>query len=333
MARCGLRGADMKTIPLPNRSRAAAFSSDCRPLILSLICVMLAISSTPSLRAGPEVPDKNPAQPIQVEEASIFHVLIQNQFSNYYITPRGLIVQDEGLVWQSLALVFAEVYRGSPTAFISHVGLTLGVWNSVHSKADPVSSSNAHWNEFDLIAGADVTFLKDFNFSVTYLLFVSPTDSYEPPSNLELMLKYSDGFLKGVTPWGKLSINPYVKLFIELENKATVSSTASSFNFELGLIPKYLFNGYPLAIELPTFVTLPGASLQRARRSRCIHTRVKVTAPLTFIPKKYGSWSIYGGVQYYHIFNEGLVLGNTFLPSNSTNRNPVQFYGGLALFF
>ncbi|HEY5706279.1 MAG TPA: hypothetical protein VIS96_11960 [Terrimicrobiaceae bacterium] len=324
----------MKTNPAFGDSRIESRLNYCRSLLLSLLCSVIAVCSASSLRAGTTAQEQSVSPPIPVEEASIFHVLIQNQFSNYYITPRGLIVQDEGLVWQSLALVFAEIYKGSPKAFINHVGLTVGVWNSVHSKGDPLASTTPHWNEFDFIAGADVTFLKDVNFSLTYLLFVSPNDAYESPNNLELALKYSDHFLEGVTPWGKLSINPYAKLFIELENKATVSATSSSFNFELGLIPKYVLNGYPLAIELPSFITLPGAQFySEPGVPGLITTGVKVTAPLTFIPKKYGSWSIYGGVQYYHIFNDGLALGNTFLPSSSTNRNPVQFYGGLTLFF
>ncbi len=304
-----------------------------RQLLLPL-AVSVALAAAPSLALAGES-TKTFTAPVETPEKSVFNVLLQNQFSNYYITPRGLIVEDEGMVWQSLLLVFMEVYKGSPEAFINHVGLTVGIWNSVHTKPTPKQgTSTPYWNEFDFIAGIDVTFLKDFNFSATYLLFVSPVDDYEPPHNLEFQLKYSDHFLENVTPWGKASLNPYVKLFVELENKATVSSTDSSFNFELGFIPKYVFNGYPAALEFPSFITLPGTEFySEPGVPGLITTGAKVTVPLTFIPRRYGSWSLYGGVQYFHIFNDGIATGNNFLPSSATTRDPVQFYGGVSLFF
>lgn len=304
-----------------------------KKLLSSALAV--AMLATASLHAGDITTTKKTVVPVEQQDDSIFHVLLQNQFSNYYITPRGLIVEDEGMVWQPLLLIFADIYKGSPDAFINKVGLTVGIWNSVHTEPTPKSGTTTpYWNEFDFIAGVDVQFLKDFNFSMTYLLFVSPVDDYEPPSNLEFQLKYSDHFLENVTPWGKASINPYAKLFVELTNKATVSSTTSSFNFELGLVPKYTFNGYPLSIELPSFITLPGTNFySEPGVPGLISTGVKVTAPLTFIPQKYGSWSVYAGMAYYHIFNDGIAVGNTFLPSSATTRDPVQWYGGISLFF
>jgi hypothetical protein len=302
----------------------------------SCFTALAALTAT-ALLAAPAwagVQDKTPIAPIKTEEGTIFHVLLQNQFSNYYITPRGLIVQDEGVVYQPLALLFADLYKGD--GWLNNVKLTVGCWNSIHSKADPApNTTTPHWNEFDFIAGLSTTVFKDITFSATYLLFVSPNDAYESPSNLELQLSYSDHILENLTPGvGKFSVNPYVKLFIELENKATVSTTESSYNFELGFNPKYTFDFYPISIETPTFITFPGNGFYSENGDPgLITTGAKVTVPLKFIPQKYGSWSVYGGVQYYHIYNDGIALGNTFLPSGSTNRDPVQWYGGISLFF
>lgn len=304
----------------------------------SRFTALLALTATALLAASSlthaGVQDKTPVPPMKpVDDSSIYHVLFQNQFSNYYITPRGLVVQDEGLVYQPLLLLFADLYKGD--GWLNNIKLTLGCWNSVHTKADPVKTTTPYWNEFDLIAGLSTTVFKDWTFSATYLLFVSPNDAYEAPSNLELQASYSDHFLENLTPSvGKFTINPYAKLFIELNQKATVSTTHSSYNFECGFVPKYVFNFYPVSLEAPTFITFPGNGFYSQNGDPgLITTGGKLTVPLTFIPKKYGSWSVYGGVQYYHLYNDGIVLGNSFLPAGNTNRDLVQWYGGISLFF
>ena len=40
------------------------------------------------------------------------HALVNFEFSDKYLTPRGMIVQDEGVVFQPLVLGFANVYAG-----------------------------------------------------------------------------------------------------------------------------------------------------------------------------------------------------------------------------
>ena len=60
----------------------------------------------------------------------------------------------------------------------------------------------------------------------------------------------------------ELSINPYVNVFVELMNKTANANPNDdeSFYFELGMVPKYVFAGYPLSIELPTYITFPGSN-------------------------------------------------------------------------
>ena len=76
-------------------------------------------------------------------------------------------------------------------------------------------------------------------------------------SILEMTFFYSDHFLEQVMT-GKWSLNLYVCLILELHNNATVSSADESCYVELGFGPKYVFDGYSLTHELPTYVTFPG---------------------------------------------------------------------------
>lgn len=268
----------------------------------------------------------------RAEESKIFHGLLDLRLSDAYITPRGLIVEDEGLVFQPLFLLFADLYKGDGP--LSSVTASVGIWNSVHSKVPAgVNSTTDNWNEMDFLSGLSATFFKDWTFGASYQYWVSPIDAFVSNSVLELQLSYSDHFLENVMP-GKWSLNPYVTLFIELHNKATVSSTDESYNIQLGFGPKYVFDGYPLTIEVPTFVTFPGDDFySESSTLGLFSTGLKVTAPLTSVPERYGKWSLYAGFLYYHLINDGIVAGNRLLPPQSTTRNPVQVIGGIVLEF
>src|SRR5258706_12453865 len=52
--------------------------------------------------------------------------------SNHYITPRGLNVEDKGLVVQPLMLLFWKLHATNQGA-VSDVTLPTGIWTSLHS--------------------------------------------------------------------------------------------------------------------------------------------------------------------------------------------------------
>ena len=60
-------------------------------------------------------------------------------FSDDYITPRGLHVEDEGLVAQPLLLLFWKLHS-SDQGPCPDVTLTTGVWNSFHSHMSGVQA-------------------------------------------------------------------------------------------------------------------------------------------------------------------------------------------------
>lgn len=76
--------------------------------------------------------------------------LMTFDFSDNYITPRGLHVEDEGLVGQPLLLLFWKLHS-SDKGPLADVTLTTGIWNSFHSQLSGVKPSR--WNEIDPILG------------------------------------------------------------------------------------------------------------------------------------------------------------------------------------
>src|SRR5262249_25241620 len=129
----------------------------------------------------------------------------------------------------------------------------------IHSKRrGPPTSTVQNWNETDLLSSLSVTFLKDWTFSFAYEYWISPINAFPSASHIELKFGYNDSFLQHL---GDVSINPYFNIFVELENKtANANPNANEGHyFELGMVPKYVFAGYPLTIELPTYITFPSS--------------------------------------------------------------------------
>ena len=264
--------------------------------------------------------------------------LLDLPLSNYYLTPRGVIVENSGVIAQPVLNLFFNLYESDGP--VNNVTGMVGIWNSIHSKQrGPTSSTVENWNEMDLLSSLSVTFLNSWTFSLAYEYWVSPINAFPSASHIELKLSYGDSFLKGLG-LGDLSINPYANVFIELTNKTANANLDDdeSHYFEFGMVPKYVFAGYPLTIELPTYITLPGVTYYNTKAPfstvGVVGTGVRVTAPLTFINWRYGRWSVHADFIYKHLFNDGVVYDNiTFLPPHSGTRNPTQVVGGLTLYF
>jgi hypothetical protein len=303
-------------------------------LIAMAVC---AWAGEPDAKSPPLAPP-----PLEPPPLSLIHGLINVEFSDHYMTPRGLDVQNKGLIVQPLVLLFFDLYS-SKTNFLNDVTLTIGDWNSVHTATTNSGPKPGNWNETDPIVGLTAKFLQDFQFDIFYTNFVSQVDAYPTSSNLDMKLTYHDSFMEKFGIKG-LSFNPYFETFIELNQKATVvldsATSKKGYYFQLGFDPTYKFATIPLTIEFPTYINFPSDNFYQKFNGEgasstigLFTTEFKATVPLKFIPKGYGSWSIYAGVQYYYLHNEGLLDGNEVLATSERKRNIVQFHGGFTIFF
>jgi hypothetical protein len=325
------------------RIRATLGARCSRFLTAALIACTVSFADTASVRAGePEAKEPAPAPPLEAPPPSLIHGLINLELSNAYITPRGLDVQNKGLVIQPLFLLFFDLYS-SKQGPINDVSLTIGDWNSVHTAIAGSGPHPGHWNETDPLTGITVKFLNDLQFDAFYTAFVSQVDAFKTSQNLDLKLTYHDKFISNKLVKG-FSINPYFEMFIETSNKATVAlderTSERGYYFQLGVDPTYAFATLPLTIELPTYVNFPSDNFYQNFAGKgsvstlgLVTTELKATVPLKFIPKGYGSWSVYAGVQYYYLINHGLLDENQVLATSERKRDLWQVHGGLTIFF
>lgn len=301
------------------------------------------LAQPPPLNTEPSTPVGSAINSIAAPASSlqspdILSGLINLEFSNYHLTARGLNLQNQGLIVQPKLLLYWKLYAPrDQTADVNEVTLTTGLWNDVDTEPSGVQPGN--WNEIDPSAGINVKFLRDWTFESPFTAFISETDSYPTTWNWDPHLSYHDHFLPN------FSFNPYVEFFFEISNKSTIvfnqATSQSGCYGVLGFDPTYVVKNLPLKLELPTYLTLPSDNFyQRVDGTGggtglgLVSTMFKATVPLEFIPKSYGTWSVYGGVQYDYLNNPGLLDGNEFVgAANNRERNIVQFHGGLTIRF
>ncbi|HWB58339.1 MAG TPA: hypothetical protein VG733_02560 [Chthoniobacteraceae bacterium] len=283
---------------------------------------------------------KGTTAPATPSEEPKIHFLLQNEFSDKYITPRGLIVEDKGVVWQPLGVMLIDLYS-KDSGFLTDVTLAPANWASVHShRAGP---QNRNWNEDDPSIALNLTFYKDLELDSTYTAFVSENGAYPTSTNLDEKLTYHDNFIPG-----GFSINPYVEYFDELTNKATFNlvpaTSKRGYYFVLGVDPKYTVKTAwePITFELPTFVSVVSDHFYQRKDGSpggsgvgVFSSEFKASIPLDFVPKGYGHWTAYAGFQYYYIANHGALDGNSVFGASAPDRNHdlYQFHTGIQIFF
>ena len=263
------------------------------------------------------------------------HGLVNLELLDHHLTPRGIDLQNKGVVFQSLVRLDWDLYRPQPAEdqMIDEISLTTAVWNDFDSRksgADP-----GRWNEIDAIFGPNVTFLKAWTLEAPIICFRSETGSFATCWAWNPRLTYHDQMTTN------FSINPYVEFFDELRNKITVvfnpATSQSSYYGVAGITPTYCFTKVPLKLELPTYILIPGGSFyQRAdglgggTDLAMIATTLRATVPLAFVSSDRAKWSLFAAVQYDHLYNTGLLDGNQVTGTDSSREpNVMVLHGGV----
>jgi hypothetical protein len=307
----------------------------------------------PVASIGDDGKDMKETKVVKKEEASpLFNVLLNVQFSDKYVTPRGQIVRDRGLTIQPLALIFLNAYRGE--GFFNSVTLVGGGWwdfgTSLVSKRAATAYPKTNWSEFDPIGGVSIGFAKRFKLDVTYTSFVERYHDIETSNHLETKLSFDDGdFLKD------FALHPYVSYWQELCGKSTAADVGeavlgpspksgnhpapfSSFYFEIGVDPSYTFKNLgDLKIEAPCHIQLVddrfyGNYFGKTSTLALWEVGLKASIPLKFI-KGPGHWTVYAGGKYLSFEDVNLREMQQFNDPEKAVQATWQAYGGISVFF
>ncbi len=275
------------------------------------------------------------------------HALLNFEFSDKYLTPRGMIVHEDGLTFQQLALGFFNIYSGD--SFINDFTLVGGVWNDFSSsgvsKNAPFGSEpKTHWVEIDPIAGISLGIAKKLTLTVTYTAFNMQILNIGTSQHLETKLAFDDtDYLHA------FALHPYFLYWQELTGKATAadvpyvvfrgeSGPDSSYYFELGVDPSYTFKDVGFKLEAPLRVLLPASDFYGeyygpSSTVGLYELGVKASMPMAFMPKGYGNWSWHAGYRYQHFVDDNLAGMQQFNAPGESTRHANQVYAGVSIFF
>jgi hypothetical protein len=254
------------------------------------------------------------------------HALVNFEFSDKYLTPRGMLVQNEGLVFQNLILGFFNLY-GSDSFSATLVG---GVWNCFGTS--PLTDNNGDatsWYEIDPIVGFSFGLGQNVKLDITYTAFNMQIFNIPFSEHLETKLSFNDSALLG-----KFALNPYVILWTELDNKAVANTDANpqeSFYFDVGIAPAFTCKDTGIKIEAPCRMLIAEADFYGTGAGShsavgLYELGVKASAPLKFMPDGYGSWSAHLGVKYMDFVDDNLI-------ATQGRSDTWQIYGGITTFF
>ena len=234
----------------------------------------------------------------QADEApSRVNALVDLGISSHYLTPRGMDVVRQGVVFQPMVLTFFNAYKGE--SFLNSATVVLGVWTCFATSQQPSSDSNGTkktgWIETDPIAGLSFGLGKNLTLSVTYTAFSMQINNIPFSQHLETKLAFNDtDYLKA------FALHPYVIYWQELSGKAvacTDANPSTSFYFDVGVAPGYKFDKfYDLKLEAPCRILMANSDFYGTGAGATTFVSlyefgVKASMPLKFMPPGYGHWN------------------------------------------
>lgn len=300
----------------------------CAAMAAALALSPAARAADFSLMDAPVFLATEPAEPVKeapaapVEEKPNIHGFLNVPFKTAYVTPRGLVVENQGVVIQPVVgLVFPIGDIGPMKGFT----IVTGVWNCITSHQDDPNVQD--WNEMDFVFSMGTTVANNISLALTYCPFYSPTGAFQTEHNMDLKIGFVDAPL-----WGKsgFSLNPYVDLWWAMSGDSTVvlGSKGATGYVELGIVPTFKFGAdtkYPLTVTIPTYFSVGPEEYwgdpdegggQPDGNFGVFSTAVNVGVPLTFIPARYGYWHADAGISYFYLINDTLRQAGTIVSGN-----------------
>lgn len=264
------------------------------------------------------------AAPPAAEQPNI-HGFFSSPFKTAYVTPRGLVVQNEGLVWQPVVGLVFPLGDLGPIKHFTFVG---GIWNSVDTaEHDPFVGP---WDEMDVFASFSGSVADVFSLTLTYSPWNSPPHAFKTEHNIDLKVSYDDSKFWGTSGF---SLNPYIDGFWAVAGSSTVilGRKGGTGYFEPGIVPTYVLKispDYPLTIAVPLYTQIGPASYWDATGAfshsdfGLVSASLNLSMPLAFIPARYGHWHADLGVTYDYLINNGLLHAGE-LASGNNNHNVI----------
>ena len=235
--------------------------------------------------------------------------------SAYYF--RGYLQENAGLIVQPFFGASAKLVESDDVT----IGLSLSTWNSIHSVHSEGDAETGFsdgggagaWYENDVYASLPISF-GDFTVTPTYYLYQYPNGAFESVQEVALTVAYDDSDLWEGKLYDGFKLSPYITAAYEFDD----GNGSEDGYLELGISPGYTFNAGSVEIPLTFPITL-GMSFDDYYTDAdgdneilgYLQAGVQTSIALgSYIPSKYGAWSLNLGGYYQYLFADSAEIVN-----------------------
>ena len=247
-------------------------------------------------------------------------------FKTAYVTPRGLVVQNAGVVMQP---VVGLVFPLEDVSVFKKVAFVGGIWNSI----DTAEAGNARvgpWDEMDIFLGFNATVADNFGLALTYGAWNFPQSGGPDTEHvMDLKVSYDD------SKWWSngWALHPYADIFWSIAGASNVilGRRGDTGYLELGIVPTYTWKAsaeYPITFTFPTYFSVGPKNYWDATGAitnshlGVFSASANASMPLAFIPTKYGFWHADLGFTYDYLMNDALLAAGG-IASGNDNHNVI----------
>jgi hypothetical protein len=206
---------------------------------------------------------------------------------------RGILQDDQGMIAWPAADVGLTLTEGNGA--VKNVAVHVGTWNSLHS--GPTGSdgpSGKLWYESDFYASVSVGLGRGIDIGTTYTAYTSPNSTFRTVREIAVRVAVDDR-----RTLGRFAVSPYALVAFEVDGQADGGDHRGQY-LELGIAPELPIatNRLTLACPIKLGLSLKDYYEGPAREDTFgyLDTGLVATVPLGFIPGRFGSWNVRGGV-------------------------------------
>lgn len=250
-------------------------------------------------------------------------------WTNHYFF-RGIVQETDGLILQPSLESGFTLYESDGA--LSSVGLTLGVWSSLHTEHANMETAPAGWYEADFYAGLSFGIVESVSLGLTYTAYASPNGSFATVHELAGSLSYDDASLWESVAGGRFGgVQPSVTVARELDGTAFGSSSGTYL--EAGIEPSVTLFEVPevsLGVSVPVALGMSlGDYYEDATTGEddafgYVNAGLSLTTGMGFVPARYGSWELSVG-------GSVLGLGDNLKAANEGRGTELLAQAGLSV--
>lgn len=300
-----------------------------RSIVVLVACVLASTSSTALAQAETVAPRPAPVPEPVTEEAAPTgpSAALGIVWTNAYYF-RGIVQETDGVILQPSLESGFTLYEGDGA--LSSVGLSLGVWSSLHTEHAANESAPAGWYEADFYAGLSFGLVDAVSLGVTYTAYTSPNGSFATVHELAGSLAYDDASLWESAMGGRFGgIQPGITVAREVEGTAFGPNEGTYLEAGIGPSLSLLDTGdVSLGLSVPVTVGMSVGDYYEDDSGDdafgYLNAGVSLSTGLGFVPEHYGAWELAVG-------GSVLVLGDRLETANGGEGTELLADVGLSV--